>query len=69
MYLNCRLSRNRHNNTFASRNGSQHMVQFHSNSRTQSILQTETSVLWEHEVFDTQTNIQKNAVLRLTWVH
>uniref|UniRef100_A0A3P9B674 Vasoactive intestinal peptide receptor 2 n=1 Tax=Maylandia zebra TaxID=106582 RepID=A0A3P9B674_9CICH len=45
MYLNCRLSRNRHNNTFASRNGSQHMVQFHSNSRTQSILQTETSVL------------------------
>uniref|UniRef100_A0A3Q2VBH9 Vasoactive intestinal peptide receptor 2 n=1 Tax=Haplochromis burtoni TaxID=8153 RepID=A0A3Q2VBH9_HAPBU len=45
MCLNCRLSRNRHNNTFASRNGSQHMVQFHSNSRTQSILQTETSVL------------------------
>ncbi|CAI5640543.1 vasoactive intestinal polypeptide receptor 2 [Oreochromis aureus] len=47
MCLNCRLSRNRHNNT--SRNGSQHMVQFHSNSRTQSILQTETSVLREHE--------------------
>uniref|UniRef100_A0A3B4G2S6 Vasoactive intestinal peptide receptor 2 n=1 Tax=Pundamilia nyererei TaxID=303518 RepID=A0A3B4G2S6_9CICH len=45
MCLNCRLSRNRHNNTFASRNGSQHMVQFHNNSRTQSILQTETSVL------------------------
>uniref|UniRef100_A0A669E8A8 Vasoactive intestinal peptide receptor 2 n=1 Tax=Oreochromis niloticus TaxID=8128 RepID=A0A669E8A8_ORENI len=47
MCLNCRLSRSRHNNT--SRNGSQHMVQFHSNSRTQSILQTETSVLREHE--------------------
>uniref|UniRef100_A0A671Z2S4 Vasoactive intestinal peptide receptor 2 n=1 Tax=Sparus aurata TaxID=8175 RepID=A0A671Z2S4_SPAAU len=46
MCLNCRLSRDRHyNSTFASRNGSEHMVQFHRNSRTQSILQSETTVL------------------------
>lgn len=47
MCLNCRLSRDHHfNNTFASRNGSENMVQFHRNSRTQSILQSETTVLW-----------------------
>uniref|UniRef100_A0A3B4TVF8 Vasoactive intestinal peptide receptor 2 n=1 Tax=Seriola dumerili TaxID=41447 RepID=A0A3B4TVF8_SERDU len=46
MYLNCRLGRDHHfNSTFASRNGSDHMVQFHRNSRTQSILQSETTVL------------------------
>uniref|UniRef100_A0A8P4GF36 Vasoactive intestinal polypeptide receptor 2 n=1 Tax=Dicentrarchus labrax TaxID=13489 RepID=A0A8P4GF36_DICLA len=46
MCLDCRLSRDHHfNNTFASRNGSDHMVQFHRNSRTQSILQSETTVL------------------------
>ncbi|KAG7523961.1 vasoactive intestinal polypeptide receptor 2 [Solea senegalensis] len=46
MCLNCRLSRNRqHNNTFVSRNGSEHMVPFHCNSRTQSILQSETTML------------------------
>uniref|UniRef100_A0A8C2ZW66 Vasoactive intestinal peptide receptor 2 n=1 Tax=Cyclopterus lumpus TaxID=8103 RepID=A0A8C2ZW66_CYCLU len=46
MCLNCRLSRdNLLNSTFASRNGSEHMVQFHRNSRTQSILQSETTVL------------------------
>ncbi|KAM9350121.1 vasoactive intestinal polypeptide receptor 2 [Symphorus nematophorus] len=44
--LNCHLSRGRHlNSTFASRNGSEHMAQFHRNSRTQSILQSETTVL------------------------
>ncbi|CAK6973111.1 vasoactive intestinal polypeptide receptor 2 isoform X1 [Scomber scombrus] len=46
MCLNCRLSRDHHfNNAFASRNGSDHMVQFHRSSRTQSILQSETTVL------------------------
>uniref|UniRef100_A0A673AE45 Vasoactive intestinal peptide receptor 2 n=1 Tax=Sphaeramia orbicularis TaxID=375764 RepID=A0A673AE45_9TELE len=46
MCLNCRLSRDRHfSNTFASRNGSEHLGQFHRNSRTQSILQSETTVL------------------------
>lgn len=47
MCLNCRLSRGRHfSSRFASRNGSEHMVQFHRNSRTPSILQSETTVLW-----------------------
>uniref|UniRef100_A0A3Q1GSY7 Vasoactive intestinal peptide receptor 2 n=2 Tax=Acanthochromis polyacanthus TaxID=80966 RepID=A0A3Q1GSY7_9TELE len=46
MCLNCRLSRNhRFSRNFASRNGSEHMVQFHRDSRTQSILQSETTVL------------------------
>ncbi|XP_034078536.1 vasoactive intestinal polypeptide receptor 2-like [Gymnodraco acuticeps] len=45
MCLNCRLNRDHFSNTFASRNGSEHMVQPHRNSRTQSILQSETSVL------------------------
>uniref|UniRef100_A0A8D3C2L8 Vasoactive intestinal peptide receptor 2 n=1 Tax=Scophthalmus maximus TaxID=52904 RepID=A0A8D3C2L8_SCOMX len=46
MCLNCRLSRGRHfSSRFASRNGSEHMVQFHRNSRTPSILQSETTVL------------------------
>uniref|UniRef100_A0A8C9X1K5 Vasoactive intestinal peptide receptor 2 n=1 Tax=Sander lucioperca TaxID=283035 RepID=A0A8C9X1K5_SANLU len=46
MCLNCRLSRDHHfNSTLVSRNGSEHMVQFHRNSRTQSILQSETTVL------------------------
>ncbi|XP_008291439.1 vasoactive intestinal polypeptide receptor 2 [Stegastes partitus] len=46
MCLNCRLSRNHHfGSTFTSRNGSDHMVQFHRNSRTQSIMQSETTVL------------------------
>ncbi|KAI3374197.1 hypothetical protein L3Q82_006062 [Scortum barcoo] len=44
--LNCRLSRDHHlNSAFTSRNGSEHMMQFHRNSRTQSILQSETTVL------------------------
>uniref|UniRef100_A0A3Q1JRZ0 Vasoactive intestinal peptide receptor 2 n=1 Tax=Anabas testudineus TaxID=64144 RepID=A0A3Q1JRZ0_ANATE len=44
--LNCRLSRDHHfNSTFASKNGSEPMMQFHRNSRTQSILQSETTVL------------------------
>uniref|UniRef100_A0A3Q3LYJ1 Vasoactive intestinal peptide receptor 2 n=1 Tax=Mastacembelus armatus TaxID=205130 RepID=A0A3Q3LYJ1_9TELE len=44
--LNCHLNKDRHfNSNFPSRNGSEHMVQFHRNSRTQSILQSETSVL------------------------
>uniref|UniRef100_A0A3Q3IQD3 Vasoactive intestinal peptide receptor 2 n=1 Tax=Monopterus albus TaxID=43700 RepID=A0A3Q3IQD3_MONAL len=46
MCLNCHLSRAHHpNSTFTSRNGSEHMVQFHHSSRTQSILQSETTVL------------------------
>ncbi|XP_033960992.1 vasoactive intestinal polypeptide receptor 2-like [Pseudochaenichthys georgianus] len=45
MCLNCRLNRDHFSNTFASRNGSEHMVQPHRDSRTQSILQSETSVL------------------------
>ncbi|KAI9524253.1 hypothetical protein NQZ68_019714 [Dissostichus eleginoides] len=45
MCLNCLLNRDHFSNTFASRNGSEHMVQPHRNSRTQSILQSETSVL------------------------
>uniref|UniRef100_UPI0037E79BC5 vasoactive intestinal polypeptide receptor 2-like n=1 Tax=Semicossyphus pulcher TaxID=241346 RepID=UPI0037E79BC5 len=44
--LNCRLSRaHQINSTFTSRNGSEHMVQLHRNSRTQSILQSETTEL------------------------
>ncbi|XP_034039662.1 vasoactive intestinal polypeptide receptor 2 [Thalassophryne amazonica] len=44
--LTCRLSRGHHfSNIFASRNGSENMMQFHRNSRTQSILQSETTVL------------------------
>ncbi|XP_072771323.1 vasoactive intestinal polypeptide receptor 2 isoform X3 [Nerophis lumbriciformis] len=44
--LNCRLNRaQRLSNTLASRNGSEHMVQFQRTSRTQSILQSETTVL------------------------
>ncbi|XP_076003380.1 vasoactive intestinal polypeptide receptor 2 [Genypterus blacodes] len=44
MCLNYRLSRGRHfNGTISSRNGSENAVQFHRNSRTQSILQSETS--------------------------
>ncbi|KAA8587614.1 hypothetical protein FQN60_016476 [Etheostoma spectabile] len=44
--LNCRLSRDHHfHSTFASRNCSEHMGQFHRDSRTQSILQSETTVL------------------------
>ncbi|XP_078478467.1 LOW QUALITY PROTEIN: vasoactive intestinal polypeptide receptor 2-like [Lampetra planeri] len=45
-YVNCRLNRARHlNSTFGSKNGCEHMVQFHRNSRAQSILQSETTVL------------------------
>uniref|UniRef100_A0A1A8PL19 Vasoactive intestinal peptide receptor 2 n=1 Tax=Nothobranchius rachovii TaxID=451742 RepID=A0A1A8PL19_9TELE len=44
--LNCHLSRVQHfSSNFASRNGSEHMMQFHRNSRAQSILQSETTVL------------------------
>ncbi|XP_061776743.1 vasoactive intestinal polypeptide receptor 2 isoform X7 [Nerophis ophidion] len=44
--LNCRLNRaQRLSNTLASRNGSEHLVQFQRTSRTQSILQSETTVL------------------------
>ncbi|XP_046884258.1 vasoactive intestinal polypeptide receptor 2-like isoform X1 [Hypomesus transpacificus] len=44
--LNCRMSRdNNPSSTYASRNGSEHMLQFQRNSRTQSILQSETTVL------------------------
>ncbi|XP_041659574.1 vasoactive intestinal polypeptide receptor 2-like [Cheilinus undulatus] len=44
--LNCRLNRaHQLNNTLASRNGSEHMVHFHRKSRTQSILQSETTVM------------------------
>ncbi|XP_056149904.1 vasoactive intestinal polypeptide receptor 2 [Lampris incognitus] len=46
VYLNCRLSRGQQlSGTYASRNGSENTVQFHRNSRTQSILQSETMVL------------------------
>ncbi|KAF7643307.1 hypothetical protein LDENG_00241940 [Lucifuga dentata] len=46
MRLNCHLSRNhRFSSNITSRNGSEHMAQFHRNSRTQSILQSETTVL------------------------
>uniref|UniRef100_A0A8C7Z1L8 Vasoactive intestinal peptide receptor 2 n=1 Tax=Oryzias sinensis TaxID=183150 RepID=A0A8C7Z1L8_9TELE len=46
MCLNCRLSRAPHfSSTFTSRNGSEHMMQFHRNSRAQSILQSETTML------------------------
>lgn len=46
MCLNCRLGRDRRlSGTFASRNGSEHMVQSHRSSRAQSILQSETTVL------------------------
>uniref|UniRef100_A0A3P9Q3T6 Vasoactive intestinal peptide receptor 2 n=1 Tax=Poecilia reticulata TaxID=8081 RepID=A0A3P9Q3T6_POERE len=46
MCLNCHLSRARHfSNTFASRNGSEQMMQFQRSSRAQSILQSETTVL------------------------
>ncbi|XP_023821167.1 vasoactive intestinal polypeptide receptor 2-like isoform X1 [Oryzias latipes] len=46
MCLNCRLSRTPHfSSTFTSRNGSEHMMQFHRNSRAQSILQSETTML------------------------
>uniref|UniRef100_A0A1A7XDE9 Vasoactive intestinal peptide receptor 2 n=1 Tax=Iconisemion striatum TaxID=60296 RepID=A0A1A7XDE9_9TELE len=46
MCLNCRLSRVQHfSSNFASRNGSEHMMQFHRNSRAQSILQSETTML------------------------
>lgn len=45
--LNCHLSRARHfSNNFTSRNGSEHNMQFHRNSRAQSILQSETTMLW-----------------------
>ena len=37
---------NNPSSTYASRNGSEHMLQFQRNSRTQSILQSETTVLW-----------------------
>ncbi|XP_034744451.1 vasoactive intestinal polypeptide receptor 2 [Etheostoma cragini] len=44
--LNCRLSRDHHfSSTFTSRNCSEHMGRFHRDSRTQSILQSETTVL------------------------
>uniref|UniRef100_A0A8C5I796 Vasoactive intestinal peptide receptor 2 n=1 Tax=Gouania willdenowi TaxID=441366 RepID=A0A8C5I796_GOUWI len=44
--LNCHLSIHHHfHSIFASRSGSEHMVQFHRDSRTQSILQSETTVL------------------------
>ncbi|KAM3866105.1 vasoactive intestinal polypeptide receptor 2-like [Diretmus argenteus] len=44
--LNCRLSRDHHfSSIYASRNGSEHTGQFHRSSRTQSILQSETTVL------------------------
>ncbi|XP_075900593.1 vasoactive intestinal polypeptide receptor 2 [Nelusetta ayraudi] len=44
--LNCRLRRDhRCNNALASRNGSEHAVQPHRDSRAQSILQSETTVL------------------------
>lgn len=44
--LNCHMSRdNNPCSTFASRNGSENMVHFQRNSRTQSFLQTETTVL------------------------
>ncbi|XP_007552037.2 PREDICTED: vasoactive intestinal polypeptide receptor 2 [Poecilia mexicana] len=46
MCLNCHLSRARHfSNNFASRNGSEQMMQFQRSSRAQSILQSETTVL------------------------
>uniref|UniRef100_A0A3P8X3P6 Vasoactive intestinal peptide receptor 2 n=1 Tax=Cynoglossus semilaevis TaxID=244447 RepID=A0A3P8X3P6_CYNSE len=46
LWLSCRPSRTpRLNSALASRNGIEHMVQFHCNSRTQSILQSETSML------------------------
>ena len=66
MCLNCRLSRDRHyNSTFASRNGSEHMVQFHRNSRTQSILQSETTVLWGPDGPFKRIN---QTVCRWTWI-
>uniref|UniRef100_A0A3B3VS77 Vasoactive intestinal peptide receptor 2 n=1 Tax=Poecilia latipinna TaxID=48699 RepID=A0A3B3VS77_9TELE len=46
MCLNCHLSRARDfSNNFASRNGSEQMMQFQRSSRAQSILQSETTVL------------------------
>lgn len=46
LWLSCRPSRTpRLNSALASRNGIEHVVQFHCNSRTQSILQSETSML------------------------
>uniref|UniRef100_A0A3B3DGW4 Vasoactive intestinal peptide receptor 2 n=1 Tax=Oryzias melastigma TaxID=30732 RepID=A0A3B3DGW4_ORYME len=46
MCLNCNLTSPPHfSSTFTSRNGSEHMMQFHRNSRAQSILQSETTVL------------------------
>uniref|UniRef100_A0A665XEQ4 Vasoactive intestinal peptide receptor 2 n=1 Tax=Echeneis naucrates TaxID=173247 RepID=A0A665XEQ4_ECHNA len=46
VYLSCHLGRGRDlNSAFASRNGSEHTVQFHRSSRAQSILQSETTVL------------------------
>lgn len=47
IFMNCYLSRARHSsNNFTSRNGSEHAMQFHRNSRAQSILQSETTMLW-----------------------
>ncbi|KAL0966005.1 hypothetical protein UPYG_G00289450 [Umbra pygmaea] len=44
--LNCHMAKNYNkHNTYASRNGSENMAQFQRNSRAQSFLQTETSVL------------------------
>lgn len=46
MCLNGYLSRHRHSiSTFTFRNGLEHMAQSHRNSRTQSIMQSETTVL------------------------
>ncbi|KAF3698586.1 Vasoactive intestinal polypeptide receptor 2 [Channa argus] len=70
MCLNCRLSRDQHSNSnYASGNGSEHMVQFHRNSRTQSILQSETTVLHDVRVDLTSCKLRLRGLLALEVVN